>query len=184
VLVSTTSAAWFAKSPAADQVLRDLVRYSAERAGLTYREQGHIGIRRGPYVVVKAFDEETQVDGPMIDLMSPDLALRPAGPLGKDDLVVLRRLPKRTGEAPALAASSACIEWSATVGDELRLVASGPSGVRHVLRVVTGGRRLSVSAKDATGAIREVQVEPAGDTALLRFDSEPAGLGLRIRSLR
>jgi hypothetical protein len=184
VLVSGLSAAWFAKSPAADQMLRDLVRYASGLAGLTYREQGHIGIRRGPYVVVKAFDEETPVNGPMIDLMSPNLSLRPAGPLAKDGLVVLRQLPARTGEAPVLAASSACIEWAATSGDELRLVASGPSGVRHVLRLVTGGQLLSVTARDATGAAREVQVEPQGDTALLRFDSEPAGLGLRIRALR
>jgi hypothetical protein len=93
-------------------------------------------------------------------------------------------LPARTGEAPVLAASSACIEWSTTSGDELRLVASGPSGVRHVLRLVTGGRLLSVTAHDATGAAREVQVETQGDTTLLRFDSEPAGLGLRIRAVR
>jgi hypothetical protein len=56
--------------------------------------------------------------------------------------------------------------------------------VRHVLRLITGGRLLSVTARDATGTAREVQVEPQGDTALLRFDSEPAGLGLRIRALR
>ena len=77
--------------------------------------------------------------------------------------------------------SSACLR---SLGDELRLVASGPSGVRHVLRLVTGGRLLSVTARDATGAAREVQVEPQSDTALLRCDSEPAGLGLRIRALR
>jgi hypothetical protein len=65
-----------------------------------------------------------------------------------------------------------------------RLVASGPSGVRHVLRLVTGRRLLSVTARNATGAPRDVQIEPQGDTALLRFDSEPAGLGLRIRALR
>ena len=56
--------------------------------------------------------------------------------------------------------------------------------MRHVLRLVTGGRLLSVTARDATGAAREVQVEPQGDTALLRFDSELAGRGLRIRALR
>jgi hypothetical protein len=116
--------------------------------------------------------------------MSPSLSLRPTAPLAKDDLVVLRQLPARTGEAPVLAASSGCIEWSATPWDELRLVASGPSGVRHVLHLIKGGRLLSVTAHDATGAAREVQVEPQGDTALLRFDSEPAGLGLRIRALR
>ena len=52
----------------------------------------------------------------------------------------------------------------------------------HILRLVTVGRLLSVPARDATGAAREVQVEPQGDTALLRFDSEPAGLGLRIHA--
>jgi hypothetical protein len=48
-------------------------------------------------------------------------------------------------------------------------------GVRHVVRPATGRRLLSVTARDATDAAREVQVEPQGDTALLRFDSEPAG---------
>jgi hypothetical protein len=65
-----------------------------------------------------------------------------------------------------------------------RLVASGPSGVRHVLRLVTGGQPLSVRARDATGAACEVQIAPQGNTALLCFDSGPAGLGLRIRALR
>jgi hypothetical protein len=41
-----------------------------------------------------------------------------------------------------------------------------------------------VAARDATGAAHEVQVEPQGDTALLRFGSEPVGLGLRLRALR
>ena len=47
-----------------------------------------------------------------------------------------------------------------------------------------GGRPLSVTARDTTGAAREVQAEPQSDTALLRFDSEPMGLGLRLRALR
>jgi hypothetical protein len=49
------------------------------------------------------------------------------------------------------------------------LVASGLSGVRHFLPLVTGRRLLSVTARDATGAARELRVEPQCDTALLRF---------------
>lgn len=65
----------------------------------------------------------------------------------------------------------------------LRLVASGSPGVLHILRLVTVGRLLSVAARDATGAAREVQVEPQGDMALHRFDYEPVGLGLYILAL-
>jgi hypothetical protein len=49
---------------------------------------------------------------------------------------------------------------------------------------MTGGRLLSVTAREATGAAREVQVEPQSDMTLLRFDSEPASIGLRLRALR
>ena len=42
-------------------------------------------------------------------------------------------------------------------------------GVRHVLPLATGRRLLPVTARDATGAAREVRVERQGDTALLRF---------------
>ena len=60
----------------------------------------------------------------------------------------------------------------------------GEISIEVTFRVDTNGI-LRVRARDAaTGAAREVQVEPQGDTALLRFDSEPAGLGLRIRVLR
>ena len=174
----------FARTPAGDQLLRTLVKHVCEeRAGLPYREQGHLGIERGPYVVVKALDEPATVDGPMVDLFTPDLALRPAGPIAPDGLAILKRLPRQTGRAPALAATSACVEYSATVGDELRLVASGPRGVSGAMRLVVGGAQVEVVARDAEGHERPVSVAYDQGTALLRFDLEPNGLALRIRAL-
>ena len=180
VMVCGVPSLWFTRSPEADRVLRALVKHACAQAGLTYREQGHIGIERGSYKVVKALDQSAQVSESAIDLMSPDLAIRPAGPVAPDDVVVLKKMPTHMGTAPILAAASDCIEWSARIGKELRLIASNAAGIKGVIRVLTGGRPVTVSAWDAFGAIKPVQVERQGDTVLLRFESEPMGLGLRI----
>jgi hypothetical protein len=183
VLVCGLPAATFAKSPAADQMLRDLVRHMCDqKPALPYREHGHMGIRRGDYRVVKTFDGSAQVNEPTMDLMSPDLAVTPTRTIGPNDLAILKHLPRQTGAAPVIAASSACVEWQQTRGDELRLIVSGPAGVPGVMRLVTGGRTLEVTAQDAYGKERPVQVEAQGDTALLRFDSEPQGVGMRLRA--
>ncbi len=183
VLVCGLPAATFTKSAAADRMLRDLVRHVCEqRAKITYREQGHVGIRRGAYEVIKTFDGTAQVGEPTIDLMSADLAVSTTRSLGPDDLAILKHLPLPAGSAPVVAASSACLEWQQTQGDELCLIASGAAGVPGVIRLVTGGKGVSVSACDAFGKAREVRVEGEGSSRLLRFDSEPQGLAMRIRT--
>jgi len=174
--------AHFASSPEADGLLRALVRRACGRAGLAYREQTRLGIRRGEYLMVKALGESAPMPEPGIDLMTPDLAIRPAGPVAPDDLVILKRIPAQEGPAPVIAASSDCVEWSSRDGGVLRLVLSNAAGIKGVLRVVTGNRPVTVEAWDASGKPRAVRTETQGNTTLLRFDSEPLGLGLRLTS--
>ena len=112
--------------------------------------------------------------------MSADLAIRPAGPIAPDEVVVLKKLPNQTGAAPTLAASSDCVEWSARSGSELRLIASNAAGIKGVVRVMTGGHPIVATAWVAFGATKPVKVEMQNETALLRFDSEPMGLGLKV----
>ena len=45
---------------------------------------------------------------------------------------------------------------------------------------MTGGRQLEATAWDAFGAAKPVKVEVEGETALLRVDSEPTGLGIKV----
>ena len=180
VVVCGVPSTWFTRSIEADTVLRSLVKYACTQAGLPYQEQTHIGIERGSYVVIKAFDQPAQLAEPAIDLMSADLAIRPAGPVAPDEVVVLKKLPRQTGDAPTLAASSDCVEWSARNGRELRLIASNAAGIHGVIRVMTGGHPIVATAWDAFGVTKSVKVELQGETALLRFDSEPMGLGLKI----
>ena len=181
VLVCGLPAATFTKSAAADQLVRDLVKHVCQREpNIAYREQEHIGIRRGDYQVVKAFAAPVQVAEPTMDLMDANLAVSPTRTVAANDLAILKHLPRQTGAAPVIAASSARIEWQQAQGSELRLVASGASGVPGVIRLVTGGKQLTVTARDASGKEREVRIEAQGDTALLRFDSEPQGMGIRI----
>jgi hypothetical protein len=179
VTVCGLNPAAFAKTPSADAAVRALVAEACHFAGLAYREQGHLGIRRGPYFVLKTLDESAPVPAGMMDLMTPDFALVPAHTQGPDELVILKQLPP-AGPEPALAATSACVEWSAAAAGELKLVASGAQGVKATMRVVTGGRPLQVSSWDTKGKLQPVSVEPQGDTALLRFDAQPWGLALKI----
>lgn len=180
VIVCGVPSLWFTRSPEADGVMRGLVSYACRQAGLAYREQGHIGIERGSYVVVKALDQPAPVTEPAIDIMSADLAVRPPGPVPPDGVMVLKKLPVQSGAAPTLAASSDCVEWSARSGNELRLIASNAAGIKGVIRVMTGGRPIAVSAWDTFGVTKSVKVETQDKTALLRFESEPMGLGFRI----
>jgi len=61
---------------------------------------------------VRTLEGTAQVAEPTMDLMSPDLALAPTRTLGPDDLLILKHLPRQTGAAPVIAASSACVECS------------------------------------------------------------------------
>jgi hypothetical protein len=180
VIVCGLPSLWFTRSPEADAVVRSLVKYSCNQAGLAYKEQTHVGIERGDYIVIKAFDQPAQLADPAIDLMSAELALRPAGPIAPDEVVVLKKLPRQMGAAPTLAAASDCVEWSAREGSELKLLVSNAAGIKGAVRVMTGGHRIAATARDAFGAAKPVKVQMQGETALLRFDSEPMGLGLRV----
>ncbi len=180
VVVCGLPATWFTRTPEADAAMRALTRYACGKAGLAYREQEHVGIERGDYIVIKAFDKPAQLSQPAVDLMSADLAIRPAGPVAPDEVVVLKKLPRQVGSAPTLAVASDCIEWSARTGNELRLVASNASGIKGVIRVMTGGKQIAAQAWDAFGEARPIKVEMQGATALLRYDCEPKGLGIRV----
>ena len=180
VIVCGLPSVWFTRSTAADAVIRSLVKYACTQAGLAYKEQTHIGIERGSYIVIKAFDQPAQLAEPAIDLMNADLAVRPAGPIAPDEVAVLKKLPPHSGTAPTLAASSDCVEWSARNDNELKLLVSNAAGIKGVVRVMTGGHPIVANAWDAFGETKPVKVEMQGETALLRFDSEPMGLGLRV----
>jgi hypothetical protein len=180
VIICGLPSLWFTRSAEADGVLRALVGYACAQAGLAYKESAHMSIQRGDYRILKAFDRPALLAEPAIDLMSANLAIRPAGPIAPDDVVILKKLPRQTGAAPTLAASSDCVEWSARSGTELRLIASNAAGIKGVIRVMTGGHRISATAWDAFGLSKAVNVEMQGETALLRFDSEPMGLGLKV----
>ena len=184
VIVCGLPSMWFTRSTEADVVIRSLVNRACAQAGLPYKEQAHIGIERGSYIVIKTFDQTAQLAEPAIDLMSADLAIRPPGPIAPDEAVVLKKLPKQMGRSPMLAAASECVEWSARNDTELRLLVSNAAGIKGVVRVMTGRQEIAATAWDAYGTTKPVKVEMQGETALLRFDSEPMGVGLRVRAIR
>lgn len=180
VTVCGVNSAAFCKTQTADALVRELTADACQAVGLTYAEQGHLGIRRGPYFVLKTLDESATIPGGMMDLMTPDLAVLPRHTIGPDELVVLKQVPD-AAPAPVLAATSACVEWQGEVPDALKLVVSGAEGVRAVMRVVTGGRPVEAKLWDTAGQPVAVDVQNQGDTALLRFASAPWGQAMEVR---
>jgi len=47
----------------------------AGKAGLKYREQQHLAIRRGKYVAVNTFNGEKKLTGHYVDILDPKLAV-------------------------------------------------------------------------------------------------------------
>jgi hypothetical protein len=171
--------ATFARTGVGDRLVRALARSACGRIGVEYTEPGVMEVQRGPYLVVRTLEQPLEIAEPMVDLFTPDLRVRPAGVLAPGSLAILKRLPP-VGPTPVVVASSGCMEWTASADGALCMLISGADSVPGVIRVVTGGRRVEATARDAFGHEREVQVTPEGDTALLRFRSEPLALGLRV----
>ena len=181
VLLFGASPSHFARSPEAAEQLRALARYAVEqKLGDTFREQGHIKLRRGRYVIAKTFDEELELRGRYVNVLQADLPVVSRVRLGKDELAVLCEVSDKQTD-PALLHASSCVEWQSEEVDRLRMIASGASGTFGTCRVFTAGRKMaSLRAVTADGQDVEVQVEADGETALLRYPNEPFGIAMDI----
>lgn len=181
VLVWSASPAWFARSAEGARQLRGLTRYAVEdKLGLEWREQGHLKLQRGPYVVARTLDEPLALEGRFIDLLSPTLEVMQDPVLPPDDMAVLRRFPPGNVE-PAVAHSSSCVEWRQESEAGVRMILSGARGTVGVTRVQTGERRLTgIRALNVRGEAPEIEALPGPDSLLLRYPNEPFGLAVQV----
>ncbi|MBB6670849.1 S-layer homology domain-containing protein [Cohnella nanjingensis] len=75
VIVMGVSADYFASSPDASQLIRDIAKYAVEQAGETYTEANLLKSVRGPYTTIQVMDqpEQLQLQGSYIDLFDDRL---------------------------------------------------------------------------------------------------------------
>jgi hypothetical protein len=166
---------YFASSKEAADILRKITAYACEKAGIRYREQQRMAIRRGPYVAVRTFDGEKKLKGRYVDILDPRL------PVVKDPFVPPQKCAlyydvtdQRPG-VPRLLYSSSKVESKSESASRTLLKLSGPLKTTGVARIYAGGKQIqSVSLPDA-------KVECEGDTVLLTYPNKPESVEIDIK---
>lgn len=165
---------YFASSSDAADLLRAFVAYACDCAGLTYRTQQWMAIRRGKYVAVRTFDGEKRLRGYYVNILDPKI------PVIKDPAVLSQKcglycdVSSEMSGGPKLLYSSCKVEQKSETGNVTHLRLSGPLKTKGVARIYTGGRSIE-SVQPA-----EVKVEHAGDTVLVTLDNNPDGVEVTL----
>ena len=169
------SPAYFASSPEAADRLRAIAAHACDKAGLKYREQQHLAIRRGPYVAVRTFDGEKKLKGFYVNILDPKLSVVTDPIVGPQKCALCCDITKQLAGDPKLLYSSSRVEAKSESTRATTLKLSGPLKTKGIARIFTGGRPAeSLSPPD-------VKIEPCGDTMLLTYDNKPESVHMHIK---
>lgn len=171
---------FFSASERSANLLREIVRYAQQRAGVGYREPNALRLRRGRYTVVHTFNRPLKVEGRMIDLLSPTLAVA-------DDRVI----PPRTSALlcdiglpelpPHIGFVSGRLEAKVETPRLTSFFVRAPQGTSGAARLHCGARRITgVRGIDRLGRPVAVQSIVEGSTVLLRYPNDPDGIVIRV----
>ena len=167
------SPSYFASSPEAADRLRAIAAHACKAAGLNYREQQHIAIRRGPYVAVRTFDGQKKLKGSYVNILDPKL------PVVKDPVVPPQKCALYCDVTdqrifPGMLLYSSSRGWSSQNKRHTHLELRGPLKTKGVARLFAGPAKMD-SIKP-----QGVVVERSGDTVLLTYDNNPDGVTMDI----
>ncbi len=171
---------FFSASERSANLLREIVRYAQQRAGVGYREPNALRLRRGRYTVVHTFNRPLKVEGRMIDLLSPTLAVA-------DDRVI----PPRTSALlcdiglpelpPHIGFVSGRLEAKVETPTLTSFFVRAPLGTRGAARLHCGNHRITgVRGLDRLGRPVAIQSIVEGSTVLLRYPNDPDGIVIRV----
>jgi hypothetical protein len=184
VLRDTVSPAQFAQPSAAEETYLPLVRQALAKAGQAVAaESGSFCIQRGPFVVAHAETEGLLLQGRMIDIFNPDLAMKTSVELVPGSSGLYRDvLNVMDGSEPALLHATHRLVSSACQDGVLRFTVRGPAETPAVARVfVATSQTPHIRATNARGDAVDVTCDKDEDTALLKFPNDPEGVTVEIR---
>lgn len=166
---------YFASSPDAANLLRAFVAYACDCAGLTYKTQQWMAIRRGKYVAVRTFDGEKKLRGWYVNLLDPKLSVIENPTVPPQKCALYCDVSSELSGGPKLLYSSCKIEQKSETSDaSVSLKLSGPLKTKGVARLYTGGR--SIKSVQPAG----VKVEQSGDLVLVTLDNNPDGVEVTL----
>jgi len=168
------SPSYFASSVGGGLKLRDIIRYACARAGINYKEQPRLGIRRGNYVAMRTFGASKTLKGSYVNILDPKLAVIADPVIAADKCALYRDVTKDLTGSPKLLFSSSKVRGKVESAQSTKLTLSGPLKTKGVARIYTGGKSVdSIEPAD-------VKVEQSGDTLLLTYDNKPESVSITI----
>ena len=129
-------------------IIREISRYLSDRAGVSYEVENQLSVRRGPYHIVYATQDEVSLEGHFIDLFDPKLPLIEKKILNAEEYAFLYEINPLPSQIQILYSSS-IIEHQKQGTDKTSFRASGPFktiGVVTIYSPILDPR--AVSAKD------------------------------------
>ena len=172
---------FFAQSSGSADLMRAIVRYGCAEAGIKYREQGHLAIKRGRYLAVRTLGDSYSIRGNWVDILDPSLRLIRKENLPPWSAALLCDVSDRMGKMPRLLFCSSKVEQINEESGKTYLFVSGPANVEGVARIWKAGRKLMKSvASDSNGENVKTEIEDEGDTLLVKYTNRPKGVVVRL----
>ena len=173
---------YFASSKEAGELLRSIVAYGCEKAGLPYKETGYLGIKRGKYTAVRSFDKPFNFTGTFVNVLDPNIEVLVNPVVPVDGRRVLSDVTNLIHDStPHILISSDRIEASLERKDMTSMLLTGPFKTKGIARLSTAGKQVqSVTAIDSTGKDRSIFYREDNDSLFLRYDALPEGVMIKI----
>ena len=173
---------YFASSKESADELRGIVSRACGKAGIKYREQHYMKVRRGRYVAVRAFDKPVTTKGKFVDVLDPELKVLVNPTVPAQELAVMADVGKLLADQkPRILLSSSRLDASSETASETKVLLSGPLKTKGIVRFSTAGKKVkSVIAEDTAGKRVEMEWGKAGDTLFIKHDGLPDGVLVRV----
>ena len=173
---------YFASSKESADLLRAITAYGCEKAGVRYREQHFMKIRRGRYVAVRAFDKPVRLKGTFVDVLDPGIRLVANPEIPAGDLAVMADVGKLIADSkPRVLLSSNRIEASSETASSTKLLLSGLLKTKGIVRISTAGRQVkSVTAEGTSGKPVPFDQKLESGTLAMTYDGLPEGVLVKV----
>ena len=173
-----------ATSPEGDTRLIAVMKSSANRAGLNWRETNHLLLRRGPYLIAAGLDESVpgepkQLRGRFVNLFDSALRVREAVTLSPGARYFLLDLETGRGSGPRVLASG-CKTLPVKSGAEglsLMVEGVGKTPAIILMRAPKPPREIMLGGQ----ALKDFDYSATGRLLWVRFPNESAPRELRVR---
>ncbi|MHB0999135.1 MAG: hypothetical protein ACYC27_07805 [Armatimonadota bacterium] len=173
---------YFSGSKETADIYRAIVEYGCDKAGLEYKEQGHVGVRRGRYVAVRSFEKSVDLKGTYINVLDPGIGVLndPVIPTGKWS-VLADSTEMMQDSKPRIMLTSDRIEASSEASAMTSMLLTGPSKTKGVARISTAGKQMSsITALDSNEKKVPVETKLEDGTLFIKYNSLPEGVIIKI----